>query len=89
MSTEGFGLQHLAAITCHLISVLGRLGLHWLTFLFRLVAKSTMLTINNLLSLDWIAYPSNNLVPTVKSKHFVRGIIKIAVLGQVISAVQK
>jgi len=28
-STAGFGLPHLAAITCHLISVLGRLGLRW------------------------------------------------------------
>lgn len=28
-STAGFGLPHLAANTCHLISVLGRLGLAW------------------------------------------------------------
>ena len=41
ISTEGVGLRHLAAITCHLISVLGtvRLGFHWLTFLFRIVCQ--------------------------------------------------
>ena len=89
MSTEGFGLRHLAAITCHLISVLGRLGFHWLDFLFRIVAKSSMLTINNLLSFYQIAYPSNNLVPTVKRKCFGRGIREIFFLGEVISALQK
>ena len=66
MSTEGF----VAAITCHLISVLGRLGFHWLTFLFRIVAKSSMLTINNLLGFYRIAYPSKIFVLTVKRKHF-------------------
>ena len=89
MSTEGFGLRHLAAITCHLISVLGRLGFHWMTFLFRMVAKSSMLTINSLLSFYRISYPSNNFVPTVKRKRFVRGIRKILFWGRVISAVQK
>ena len=39
-----------SALRCHyLLFDLGRLGFHWLTFLFRIVAKSSMLTINNLL----------------------------------------
>ena len=86
MSTEGFGLRHLAAITYHLISVLGRLGFHWLTFLVRIVAKSSMLTINSLLSslsFYLIAYPSNKFVSTVKRKRFGRGIRKIPFWGQV------
>ena len=77
------------AITCDLISVLGILGFHWLTFLFRIVAKSSMLTINNLLSFYRIAYPSNNFVPTVKRKRFAGGIRKIPFFGQVILVVQK